>query len=412
MGATLLVAIFPQIGLGAFAPQLREDLGLTASDIGVLLAGLLGVGTLASPVAGAVVDRIGGRRTCTFLMVVTAAALLIAAVAPSRGLLLVAMLPAGFGMAFASPGTSLWAASAPELRHQSMLVGVAQAGVQAGALVAGLLAAAHAVGIDWRTSLRIVAGLAVLGAVLAARSPDDRRALVAATAPDVRFGEASVVAGDATGGDTGSNDAVDDDGRRRTATFADAEAVRRRGVHALAGYALLMGGAGAVVSAYLPMFAVDRVGTSVSRAGALTIVFGTTALVGRLALGMALRGDERRLRRLMVGAAVLTAAAIAIVAASDGRPALLWVGTAVFGASGMAWPALAFFGVVRLAPSGGSGRLAGWVTAAFYLGMWITPPVAGWAIERVGYPLVWTVDVALCLTALVPALAMPRPPAR
>ena len=76
----------------------------------------------------------------------------------------------------------------------------------------------------------------------------------------------------------------------------------------------------------------------------------------------------------------------------------------LFGATGTTWPAVAFLAVVRSSPLGGAGRVTGWVTAAFYLGLWITPPVAGRLIATTGYTWVWLGAVACYLLATWPAL--------
>lgn len=371
LALTLLVAIFPQFALGALGPQLREDLGIDAADLGVIFAGLYAIGVVGSPLAGPMVDRIGGRRACLGLLVVAGVALAAGSLASSRGELITAMLPAGAAMAFANPGTNRWASAAPSEGQQATLVGIAQAGVQAGALAAGALAAAHALGLDWRGVLRIGAGLAVVGAVAAWRGPADRPRPGAVPALSL--------------------------GALRP---PPAGAWR-----ALAIYALLMGAATAVVFAYLPTFAVDVVGLSVAAAGATTMVFGGTALLGRLGLGVLINRTGRTVRGLLVAMAVGAAGSVGLLAAGTWAPVWLWLGVVVFGATGTTWPAVAFLAAVRASPPGAAGRVAGWVAAAFYVGLWVTPPIAGQVITRVGYGPLAAVTVVGYLLALIPAAA-------
>ncbi|MFA9430713.1 MFS transporter [Egicoccus sp. AB-alg2] len=414
LGLTLLVGIFPQFAIGALGPQLQADLQLGPSDLGLVFAGLYAIGVFGSPLAGPLVDRIGGRHSCLGLLVVAGGALLLASFAGSGVGLSLAMLPAGAAMAFANPGTTRWASTAATARAQARLVGIGQAGVQAGALAAGALAAASAVGLDWRATLRIGALVAAVGAVLAWASPSDhaRTGSTSARAGDTKVGHVRgghargghARDGGATAGQPGAGRGPSPAGRRvRVATDPG---VRTR--RSLAAYALLMGGGSAVVFAYLPTFASDVGGLSVSTAGATVMVYGGTALVCRLLLGFAVRRPDRLAVPLMVAMAVGSATAIVLMAASGAVPALLWVGAVLFGATGTTWPAVAFLALVRASPPGTAGRTTGWVTAAFYLALWVTPPVSGALIPRLGYWPVWAGAATIALSAALPA-ARARP---
>jgi predicted MFS family arabinose efflux permease len=381
LGFALLVGIFPQFAIGALGPQLRADLQLTPADIGLVFAGFLGLGVLGSPVAGPIVDRLGGRRSCLGLLLVSGAALVAASFATSRTGLIVSLLPAGAAMAFANPGTNRWASAAQDARAQATLVGVAQAGVQAGALLAGGLAAASVLGLDWRGALRVGAVLAMVGALAAWRAPEDRAS--PATAPS----------------------------SAQTSTTGTSSPPRARQQHelrVLAAYAMLMGGGTAIVFAYLPTYAVDVAGLSVAAAGATTMVFGGTALLCRLGLGVVIRRPDQVGPPLLVGMALGSAVSIVIIAAGAVDSVWVWVGAVLFGATGTTWPAVAFLAVVRASPPGAAGRVTGWVTAAFYLGLWVTPPIAGQVIVRAGYPWLWVGAVGCYLLAVVPVRDAPR----
>ena len=385
LGLALLVGIFPQFALGALGPQIRLDLGITASDIGLLFSVLSAAGVLASPVLGRVVDRTGGRHAAIALLVLAGLSLIAASFARSRADLLVAMVPAGFAMAAANPATNRWASAASPARRQALLVGVGQASVQIGALVAGLLAAAVAVGLDWRGALRTGAALALLGIVIAWASPPDDPGVIR---PD-------------------RADAL----RRVTSAGHEAEqhaqvaSLRRRVQLALGAYALAMGGGTALVLSYLPAFAVDRVGLSVAAAGSTGIVFGTVAIVTRLALSATLRDPDRVLARVLVVLSAGAAISVTLIAMAGERgPALLWAGTVLFGATGTAWPMVAFLGVVRASGPGQAGIVTGWVTAAFYTGLWATPLLGGLLLQGPGYGPLWALSITATLLAIVPAL--------
>jgi predicted MFS family arabinose efflux permease len=385
LGLTLLVGVMPQFLLGALGPQLRADLGLGAADVGLVFSMLTGSAVLIAPLLGWGIDRTGGRAGAIALLSLSGAALLLASFATSRTTLLVAFVPAGLAMAAANPATNRWAAAAEPARLQAFLVGVGQASVSAGALCAGLLAAAVAVGLDWRGALRIAAGVALLGILVASRSPGD--------------GPGTVSRRGAARGGRGTPAA------RGTAPDDPAMRTRRRIQRALAGYAVLMGGGTALVLTYLPTYAVDRIGLGVAAAGATAVVYGSVAILTRLGLSGALRAPDRVLALVLTVLALGAAAAVTLIVLAEGRgPALLWAGTLLFGATGSAWPMVAFLGVVRASPPGRAGVVTGWVTAAFYTGLWATPLIGGLLVAGPGYRALWALAAACALLAIVPAV--------
>ncbi|WP_052669058.1 MFS transporter [Nitriliruptor alkaliphilus] len=386
LGLTLLVGIFPQFAIGALGPQLRVDLALEAADLGLIFAGFIGLGLVGSPLAGPIADRIGGRRSCLGLLLVSGAALLVASFATSMAGLVLALLPAGAAMAFANPGTNRWASAAADTRTQATLVGVAQAGVQAGALLAGALAAASVLGLDWRNAFRVGALLALCGAAAAWRGPRDVGSSAARPRP-----RTVTTASLGTAGGAGPGLSVD----------------ARRDLLALATYATFMGGGTALVFAYLPSFAVDAAGLSIAAAGATTMIFGGTALLCRLGLGAIIRRPDQVGPPLLIAMAIGSAVSIGLIAAGAVSPAWIWVGAVAFGATGTTWPVVAFLAVVRASPPGGAGRVTGWVTAAFYAGLLITPPIGGQVITAVGYRWLWVGAASCYLLATLPVLRRP-----
>lgn len=388
LGLILLVGVMPQFLLGALGPQLRDALGISAADVGLAFSVLAGSAVLVAPLLGRAVDRTGGRIGGMAVLAVSGCSLLAASFATSRTMLLVALVPAGLAMAAANPATNRWASDARDARLQSLLVGVAQASVQAGALGAGLLAAAVAVGVDWRGAMRIAAGLAALGILAALRSPSD------APGP----------LGRGTGAGVGAVGVPPVPGRSAAAR------ARRHVRVGLAGYAMLMGGGTALVLTFLPTYAVDRVGLGVAAAGATATVYGAVAVATRLALSATLRDPDRVIARVLVLLALGSALGMSLIASADtAGPGPLWAGTVVFGASGTAWPMVAYLGAVRFSGPGEAGAVAGWVTAAFYLGLWATPLLGGAVVVAAGYATLWTIAIVCALAALVPAVALAAP---
>lgn len=161
--------------LGPLAPFLREDLGLTATQQGLVTAIPLLGGSIFRPVLGVLADRIGGRRTAMLGMILTLVPLGLGwqfASTPQHfyglGLLLGV---AGASFAVALPLASRWYPR----EYQGLAMGIAGAG-NSGTLLATLLAPRLAESLGWQATfglamLPMLAALAVF-ALIAKDSPD------------------------------------------------------------------------------------------------------------------------------------------------------------------------------------------------------------------------------------------------
>jgi NNP family nitrate/nitrite transporter-like MFS transporter len=134
--------------LGPLAPFLREELGLTATEQGMLVAVPLLGGSLFRPMLGMLGDRIGGRRAGLLGLVLTAAPLLLGWKAAQTlghfyaiGLMLGI---AGASFAVALPLASGWYPP----QYQGLAMGIAGAG-NSGSLVATLAAPRLAERFGW-----------------------------------------------------------------------------------------------------------------------------------------------------------------------------------------------------------------------------------------------------------------------
>lgn len=168
------VSFMTWVLLGPLAPFLRDDLGLTASQQGLLTAIPLLGGSLFRPVLGIVADRIGGRRTGLIGMALTLATLFVGwrfattvyhfyALGFFLGL-------AGASFAVALPLASRWYPA----EYQGLAMGIAGAG-NSGTLMATLFAPRLAERLGWAPTFGIamlpVATVFVLFAWLARDSP-------------------------------------------------------------------------------------------------------------------------------------------------------------------------------------------------------------------------------------------------
>ncbi len=155
------VSFMAWVLLGPLAPFLREDLGLTATQQGLVTAIPLLGGSLFRPLLGALADRIGARRTALLGMVVTlgtlAAGWQFASTVGHLYALGLLLGIAGASFAVALPLASRWYPS----EYQGLAMGIAGAG-NSGTLLATLLAPRIAERFGWAATF----GLAMLPIVI------------------------------------------------------------------------------------------------------------------------------------------------------------------------------------------------------------------------------------------------------
>ena len=168
------VSFMAWVLLGPLAPFLREELGLSATEQGLLTAIPLLGGSLCRPVMGLIGDRIGGRRTGLFGMVLTlltlAAGWQFASTTAHFYALGFLLGIAGASFAVALPLASRW--YPPE--YQGLAMGIAGAG-NSGTLLATLFAPRLAERFGWAATFGFamipVAAVFFVFALLAKDSP-------------------------------------------------------------------------------------------------------------------------------------------------------------------------------------------------------------------------------------------------
>ncbi|MQA17332.1 MAG: MFS transporter, partial [Pseudonocardiaceae bacterium] len=351
-------------GLAILAPFFSRDLGLSAVHIGILTTCFFLAGAIISPISGAIVDAVGALRVLFALFFLSSVAMVTFAAAQNLAWLVVAALVGGVATALGNPTTNALISDQVGHGRRGIAVGFKQSGVPAGSLLASALLPPVALLVDWRLAILIGAVMAIVGVVgtFRLRSPARSPRCTARRIPD----------------------------------RGHAVMIRQTGVHRLAMYVFFTGAAVSTVQTYIVLFGVDRAGLSEAVAGLSLGVVGLIGMLSRIALPhIAERfGQPRRFLRIVSAGALVS---ILVVAGGEWVPALLFIGAAGVGLTGVTANALANLMVVSYLPLRFAGRASGIVQLGFYLGFVAMPPVFGWLVDTHGsYTTGWLLATAAC----------------
>jgi predicted MFS family arabinose efflux permease len=344
---------FMAFALGVLAPFITADLNLSRASFGALITVMFVVGSAGSPVAGWLVDVLGGRRVLGALFALTALSFTAAAVAATYPLLLAAMAFCGLALAAGNPVTNKLVAAHIRPGRQGVIIGVKQSGVQVGAFLAGALLPSGAFALGWR-------GVLLASVVLPAIGLAMTRLFVPPDPPTRSEHELGAWAG----------------------LWSQ--------IAWLVAYGFCMGVGVAVVAAYLPLYAHEAVGLSVSAAGMVAATVGLVGIAARIAWGHAADTVARASELLVILAAGSVISQLMLWAARPWSGALLWVGAVGIGASAGAWNAVGMLAIVKELGVRKAGRASGLVLLAFYGGYVVAPMAFGYSFDVTGaYHLGW-----------------------
>ncbi|MGH2734596.1 MAG: MFS transporter [Actinomycetota bacterium] len=350
LSATLATAVglgtFPSFAFGVLAPFLRDEFGLSRSNLGLLTTFFFVVGAPASLAAGRVVDVAGGRSLLTAHFAAVAVTIVCLASAPSYGWLLLMSGLAGIPLAMSNPVTNKLVAHHASSGARGVIMGVKQSGVQMGAVSAGLVlpAAAHAWG--WRAAIAIGLLPVALGLVGTLSVPTH--------------------------------------GPARDVARTEERLGASRGLRALTVYAFLMGSGMAAMIAYLPLYAEERIGLSVTAAGALASSMGLMGVVARIFWGWrSERFSHLSLPLAVMSGGAVVGAALILLAQAVGS----WVlvpAAALIGGTGAAWMAVGMLAIVTEVHGGQTGRASGMIIFGFFCGCIVSPLLFGYSVDETG----------------------------
>lgn len=346
----------------SLAVEMRDDFRLSDSTLGAAVAISFGVAMVLSPLAGRVVDRGGPERGVYVSASIAAVALLaISLGARSAAVLIVILALAGVGSAFAGPAASALISHRMADQRHGVTFGIQQAGVPAGALLAGAALPLVAIPVGWRWAFAVAAVLPVAVINL-------MRAVGRVDPPAQRGHERDI---------------------------------RRRVIYLLALAAALANVAANGMVAFLVVYAVGE-GVSPPVAGVLLAGTSFAAIVSRIGLG--LLADAHGGNIFTRVAVILALGALGYPLLATGQPPALVAGAIVAAGLGWGWTGLMMLAVVQANPKA-PGAAIGVALIGVYAGASLGPFLIGIIATAASFAVAWLVGGALVLAAAGVALS-------
>ena len=340
----MALAIMPIPTLGVLAPFLVEEFRLSATELGLASAIFGVVGGVTAPTLGEASDRLGARGALTLLFAISIIAMVTAAVSAAGWVLVLAMAIAGLGQGIATPATNVAISQLVSVEGWGLATGIKEAGVPAGALVAGAALPLIAISAGWRTGFITLAFISTFW-LLAIRLLLPAMHLQEPTKP-------------------------------RMSHKRVPELVNR-----LAIYAFFIGFGTNAMLTFLPLFAEAVLDFELIPAGLLIAAAGAASVMGRIMWSsMTARWNLPRMQLMTI--ACLAMVSILLLAASATIASwLAWVGATVFGLSAFAWTSIGSMAVMRTVPGDTTGRATGRVILGFGLGLGFGPLAFGLLVD-------------------------------
>lgn len=369
------------MGIPTLVPLIQEELGLTLTEVGVLVA-MINVGVVAAVLgAGKAADRYGERRLIGYGTAACGLLVLTVHLAGGFAGLLVVFLLLGLPVATSTPaGSKAVAGWFPE-RERGMAMGVRQTGIPLGGTIGALTLPALGLVVGWRWALSLAGAVTIVtGLLVLLFYKEPRRPLPApgAAAPP--------------GG-----------GLR--------DIVRRGDIWAAAFYAAVLAGCQWCYVSYIELYLTEHIHYPLVFAAQLLALGQICGGAGRIVFGIV--SDRlffgRRGPVLVMLGLLGAAAGVATALLSPSMPAwLAALMVMLLGLGTMSWQGLYLALVARIVGTRVAGAAIGLTNTVAFVGVVVLPPVFG-AIADVthSYQAAW-IAMALAITLPLPFLRRVR----
>lgn len=364
--ALTTVAGLPIVLCGAFAIQMRGELGLDPQLLGLAAGTFYGSAALSAPMQGAFVDRAGSAQVMRVAAAMSGLSLFaIALVVSSELQLLLALVVAGAANATAQTSSNVYLAHSITRSRLATSMSIKQSANQVASLIGGIAVPLVALSVGWRWGF-LASGVAAALLVLVLRS-----------GRHVRRPQAADGIGPCASG---------------TAVL-------------LLGLTFGVGAGGAAIALTFGVTSAVDAGYAEGVAGVIVGICSALGIVTRLMVGhLADRRNWSSLRSVM---GILAVAAAGFLLLATERRALVIPGLVIALTLGWAWVALFHVSVIRSNPVG-LGRVAGRVQAGGSAGGLLAPIGFGWLANHVSYGAAWMLAAMMAVGGAAFAAAARR----
>ncbi len=364
-------------GLSTVSPLVIEDLDISDGQFGLLATAIFASAAVCSMWLGKLSDRISNRAQLVLIFAGTAVALVIASLAHSYLVLVIAALLAGPAQAISNPTTNRIIISQVPAHKRPGWIGVKQSGVQGSQLFSGLFFPIVALWAGWQGATALAAVVAVGLLLYGLRKLPENPITTAVPAPSAATPPSRV-----------APPAADSASSSRSAATPKGSGTQTRfplSVWLFTGYSLLAGLGMQATNVYLPLFTVRELGFSLVMGGVAAGVSGVVGVTSRVLWGRRMaKGVRASTLLILLGFGALTGAAAFFAAGALDLPALLWLGVILHGATVLGANVVVMAGVMRVVPAQRVGAASGIVSMGMYAGFAAGPLLMGLLLEATG----------------------------
>ncbi|WP_276944787.1 MFS transporter [Ferrimicrobium acidiphilum] len=361
--AATTITTLPVFLTGALAVVIRRHLGLSSSELGLLVAGFFAAAVPSSLFIAPRVAGIGAERIMRLSGVAATLALVaIASVGGSFTVILVALIVGGVANGAMQPAVNLYLTSRVHLARQGFAFGVKQAAIPVSTLLAGMSVPLVALAFGWRYAYVGAAGIALVVTLLLPKYQQ-----VDATA-----------------------------GPRSVKTTV----VLKPLIFLAVGIGLGAGAANGLGAFFIS--STVHIGVAAGTAGYMASIGSLASLITRVASGYF--ADRRSGNHFVVVAIMLSLGALGYILLSFGFRPLIVVAAVLAYAAGWGWNGVFNYAVALTHPEA-TGHATGITQAGAFAGSVFGPLAFGLIVDHLGYPSAWRFAAILVIFA---ALAVMR----
>jgi MFS family permease len=352
--------VLPAYLVGVLWVQVRADLGVGPSLLGVLVAAFFATSAVSALSAGTLVRKLGTVRVVRLSGLTAALTMLVIALAArDTAVLVAALVVAGWGNGIGQPASNDLIARSVSAGRQGLAYGLKQAAIPLSTLLAGVAVPLIAIPLGWRTAFGLGAVLALL-VVLSVPGPRRLGSAGSSSPPSEAAGP-----------------------------------FRRAPLYVLAAGLALGAGTGNALGSFVVSTAVAG-GIAPGTAGVLAAVASGVGALARVLVGWL--ADRVRTRWLLVVAAQMSVGGLSYALLGTGVEALIAVGAVVGYCTGWAWAGLSTYSVTRM-HHGMAAQATSITQGGMGLGAAAGPLAFGGLLSVSSYAVAWTATAALAVVA-------------